>query len=465
MIKHVSFNIHLFLVLLLSVLSFFSSCKDSTVIVVETEDGEYSVPDEDELSDKINPKNENKEEVEDIYPVIAQSNYRTSTHWMKSGGLELGITNRGGGIINQIKLDGVSILAETAQRYGRACQFAARDQGHAGVYNPTQAGYYETLGTPCTITETDNKMTIEPRPCSLWHGDGKYDFCEWENIGNDPYSTDGIHGGAKGHGSDVDGIDETNLVGKQYAEVGSEFDFFGEYENYMGKYGIDIAAVRFYFELRYIRKPGHCISQFYNGKTKDGVKVTNPNTFQSDISVNYPEGVHKGTRDDLNGFIGVYALRYTYSKWVSPYRYLQKTNGDWVISSRDTKFRTEGTAYRYHVIVAESDNEETGKALCLYRPDSDINTNSTIGVDIETSEIVYKDARPRGRVINDEVASGGLVKIGFNDWTLGILNPNQLAGSKYENCYEAYREEYFILYGTPKQIKETIAILDNELVK
>ena len=68
--KNISLKIQLFLMLLFSTLSL-SSCKDKTVIVVETEDGGYSIPSKDELSDNIKPAKDGKGFR--VFPTIAQN--------------------------------------------------------------------------------------------------------------------------------------------------------------------------------------------------------------------------------------------------------------------------------------------------------------------------------------------------------------------------------------------------------
>lgn len=52
--------------------------------------------------------------------------------------------------------------------------------------------------------------------------------------------------------------------------------------------------------------------------------------------------------------------------------------------------------------------------------------------------------------------------MGFRDYTKGILNPNRFAGEMSE-VYEAYRAEYYFIFGTPKEVKEAMFILDEKL--
>ena len=187
------------------------------------------------------------------FQIIAPSDPRVTTHRLRSGDLVIGLTDNGGGVINEVNIPGLGdIMDKATDMYGRAGQVAIRDDSHGGRYNPTQAGFWETLGTQCQITHTEDKLVVEPRGMALWHGDRKYDFAEWENIGPDPYPEDNGHG-------DLDGLDERDLPGKQATEVYSEFDYYGIYENVMGQHGITTPAVYHYFEIRFIRPPGPCL--------------------------------------------------------------------------------------------------------------------------------------------------------------------------------------------------------------
>lgn len=114
------------------------------------------------------------------FEIIALSDPTITTHELTSGDFTLGVTDYGGGSINKMVIPGVGdISTREADRYGRMGQMAFRDSLHGGRYNPTQAGFYEYLGTQCEITTNPGKLTLEPRGIALWHGDGQYDFTEW----------------------------------------------------------------------------------------------------------------------------------------------------------------------------------------------------------------------------------------------------------------------------------------------
>ena len=135
--------------------------------------------------------------------VIEPSDPSITTDTLHSGSLILGINSNGGGVINYLSIPGTgNIFGPQSVRYGRSGQSAMRDELHDGKYNPTQAGFNETLGTKVVIEKYKDKLIIPARPAALWHGDGQWDFCQWENIGSDPpvYDDNGF--------GDVDELDE-----------------------------------------------------------------------------------------------------------------------------------------------------------------------------------------------------------------------------------------------------------------
>ncbi|MCK4827447.1 hypothetical protein KA005_67585 [bacterium] len=78
--------------------------------------------------------------------------------------------------MNMLSLPGKEdIMDVVTDMYGRGGQSAMRDQLRSGRYNPTQAGFNETLGTPSEILAYPDSLIVTSRPCALWHGDGQYD--------------------------------------------------------------------------------------------------------------------------------------------------------------------------------------------------------------------------------------------------------------------------------------------------
>jgi|GEM_PF-1759797 len=395
--------------------------------------------------------------------IIAVSDPTTVSHQLTSGNFTVGINNLGGGAISQILLPGVGdIMGVESKSYGRMGQAAIRDRSHGGKYNPTQAGFYETLGTPCKVEQIPGKLVVPARPVALWHGDSGYDFTRWENIGADPYSEPGFFGGAL-NASDQDGVDEENLAvdingsiyTKQEAEVYSEWDYYGTYEDYMGKNGITTPAIRHYFEFRFVRAPGHCINQF-----RAGTPVWTPSAVRASLSHVNPAGVFAGTDKDMNAMVVEWSLRHDRSKWTPQFSYFRTTDKNWVITAADNENldpTNDGTAF----IIADSDNPAVGNALGLYRPKTDINQYQVIGVNESTGAIVYKDDRQvlladTFRIYKDMLRIPTMSKYGYVGTLSGMINRSRLE----PNVYESFRNEYLIFYGTPNQIKAAIAAYD-----
>jgi hypothetical protein len=385
------------------------------------------------------------------FEIIALSDPTITTHELTSGDFTLGVTDYGGGSINKMVIPGVGdISTREADRYGRMGQMAVRDSLHGGRYNPTQAGFYEYLGTQCEITTNPGKLTLEPRGIALWHGDGQYDFTEWENIGRDPYDNDGGN-------SDIDGLDESNLevvingrtFTKQEAEVYSEYDFYGSYEDYKGRLGIETSAIRHYAEFRFIREPGHCVYQH-----REGTKLYNPALIQGDISVEQPRGTHRGTEGELSNPIKAWNLRFDNAEWDPNYRFVNRGSSQWVAEFRRTGIYRVDNPFRMAIIVAESNDPDTGRAMGIYYPKSEINNYPIIGVVEATGEIAYKDPRTNLlKAVEDRtVVRGAMTKIGFTTRIRGMISRDRLP----QGVYETWREEYFIFYGTPRQIMDAI---------
>ena len=397
------------------------------------------------------------------FKIIAVSDPAKTTHQLTSGNFTIGLTNLGGGIINQILVPGVGdIMDVEAKKYGRAGQAAIRDRGHGGVYNPTQAGFNETLGTVCQVDKTTGKVVVQPRGVSLWYGDGRYDFTRWENIGADPYTENTLFGGTL-NASDQDGIDEENLAvdvngvvyTKQEAEVYSEWDYYGTYEDYLGKNGITTPAIRHYYEFRFDRAPGHCINQF-----RAGTLLWNANALRTNLSHFNPAGTFAGTDKDMNAMVVQWNLRHDRSKWAPQYSYFRTTDKNWVLApadSMDIPVNSDGLAF----IIADTNNPATGHAIGLYHPQTDVNQYPVVGVNEKTGAIVYKD----DRVVLAADSFGiqkNMLRIptmslyGFSGTLSGMINRTRLA----TDVYETFRNECFIFSGTPTQIMAAVAAYD-----
>ncbi len=385
------------------------------------------------------------------FQVLAHSDNSVTTHKLSSGtsGFEIGITSNGGGVINFIGLPGKGdIMRLASDRYGRAGQLAFRDSSHDGSYNPTQAGYNEDLGTKCKVIRDGKKLIIPQRGLALWFGDGRYDYTEWENIGSDSKDSDSGN-------SDKDGLDESNLPGKQAEEVLSEFDYYGTYEDLYGENGINVSAIRHYFEASFIREPGHCISQF-----GEGTPAFNESALRREITNKAPSGRFPGTDKDLNGVIAVWSLRNDVSKWDYDFVYFKNTEDKWV--ALEATKNVPASYDQSILIMAESSNPNSGRALGLYKPNSAINNLPVVGIDERFGTISYKDDRIRlaaegTKITHSKFRAPSMSKYGFSNRFSGMINRTRLQ----ENLYEIYRGEYYILYGTPQEIMDNVSKINN----
>ncbi|SFB95639.1 Por secretion system C-terminal sorting domain-containing protein [Algibacter lectus] len=389
------------------------------------------------------------------------------THSINSGGFIVGINSFGGGYITQIEMPGLgNIMGFQAQRYGRGGQSSIRDMGRGGQCNPTQAGYSDLLGTECAITTvSSSKLVIPSRGCAFYNGDGGYDYTEWENIGADPYKTDGGN-------TDIDNITESNpaisvtingkTFGRQQAEVYSNFDYYGEYEDYTTKVGLAIPAIRHYLEYRFVRSsigPNSGMKQF----NEQGLKAAgkwNDSKFLSDISVENPVGVHPGGLDNMNSIILSWSIRNDVATWNPGYRYQQKQNGDWEIKDRQKQFQGKIEQLKLRFIVADSNDENSGNALGFYLPLSYLNEFNVVGIKESDNSEVYVDNRTTSDFYLDgQYRTPSMSWIGFRSELNGLIDRSKLTG-QYAGVYEKLRQESILLHGTPAEIKAAFTQLD-----
>ena len=139
--------------------------------------------------------------------------------------------------------------------------------------------------------------------------------------------------------------------------------------------------------------------------------------------------------------------------------FFRNSDGEWDVFEADVEVPSNSD--HEIMILAESNNPNTGRALCLYKPSTEINNFPIIGVDEKIGTIAYKDERiilrTEGTKINyDKFRAPAMSKYGFSNRFAGLINRTRLD----ENIYEAYRGEYYILYGTPQQIMDNISKIE-----
>ena len=372
------------------------------------------------------------------------ANADITTHEIYSGNVVLGVSEYGGGYINKLYIPGVGdVIGRDAARYGRGGQASIRDRLHRGRYNPTQAGFSDRAGTYCLVLKKSSELLlVPPRPCALWHGDRKYDFIEWENVAADPYMHD------KGF-SDSDRIDDKNLLGQQETEITSEFDFTASYENAKDNVKVKIPAFRFYYEFRFIRKPGHSIRQFSSQTANydHSVKLT-------DISNKKPEGIHPSTESSLTGVILSSTLRGDKSIWDPSIIYSLDRTGKLVVRAEKKEFRNVCYENRQMfneplVIYSRSKDKNEGPAIGFFQPRSHINVYSITGRSLKHDYTIYEDDRIRKSfMLGNTARTRGMWLFGARTELRGLLDTTMTP----EGVYETVRGESYILIGTPNEI-------------
>lgn len=416
-----------------------------------------------------------------------------TTHAISSGGMTLGVSDLGGGYINQLIIPGKGdTMGFATDKYGRGGQSAIRDRMHGGVYNPTQAGFSDTAGTSCEVIKSadSRKLTITARKCCLWRADGNYDYTRWENFADDGYGTDGGY-------TDLDLTDEENLSAKQSGEITSDFDYYGEYEDIRGDGSgtIKIACIRHYFEYRFVRdstaatSPMQQFSKDGQYKIDENGNITTTPVCQpgigkvTDLSYSNPTGSHPANtsnRNDLSAAIMVMSLRMDIDLWNPSWFHYSDLAGTLTSVARGTEDRQmtvhaeadRGTGSRYArlssavqnlitvtpgpsvttaplLILSDSSDPNATPAIGLYFPKSAINTQQIVGVKADGSTAYTDDRRVQMDLFDNPLRVAEMHKFGFALDFLGILNPSRVSPTA---AYEKLRGECYILYGSPSQI-------------
>lgn len=441
--------------------------------------------------------------------IVSPSDRRQTTQHLSAGtsGFKIGITSNAGGIINEIILpnikpgeDFTDIMGNESDSYGRSGQSSIRDLAHRSKYNPTQAGFNETLGTNCTILvngvpatfnqSVASKLTVSPFQLALWKADGDYDFTEYEAGGlNDSYSavnyladdnttpstTDQVTILGDNSNSDNDNLTEDASV-THAMEIGSPFHYFGEYENFTAKVDGVCAVIKHTFEYRFDMVPNHSMEQFRFGNIRKNAPVGEAGMPILDISqfttVQWPKNPtilpkpYTTTYKDMSHLHTPWSIRMDLNLWKPQYRHVQRVNGTWETSDRTVQnlLRSPDNVHKQLIILSHESNSNStsGQALGLYRPNSAINRESIIGYGADDQPLSnYEYNRSEKAEINDSYnRAPNMSWVGFFHGIQAMVNTTALGAGRYET----YRQEYYILYGTPKQIKDGVAKIDAQLI-
>ena len=158
--------------------------------------------------------------------------------------------------------------------------------------------------------------------------------------------------------------------------------------------------------------------------------------------------------------IGVWSVRNDSKIWLPKYVYYRTNSGEWRNKlAADADEGVDNASDDQIFINTDGNDDNTSKGICLYRPRTDINENAIIGINETNGNIVYKDDRFGSGISYTLARIKTLTKFGFLSFGKGMINRTRLE----PNIYEAYRNEVFILYGSPKEIMDSVALLDNLL--
>lgn len=185
-----------------------------------------------------------------------------------------------------------------------------------------------------------------------------------------------------------------------------------------------------------------------------------------------PAGVHAATSNELGVITWSMSIRIDRPIWTATY--LGTVNGSAIENlamaarsgitlrqfHKNTVLAARAPAYTFPnqaavavplFILADSADIDQGGALGLYYPDSVVNEKCVIGVARISGAVLYEDDRRLHTELRDQPERTEFMSWnGFRGNILGVLSPLQLPPTQFE----AFRGEFFLLYGSPRQIFE-----------
>lgn len=442
---------------------------------------------------------------EDVIPIIETSDPTKPTHCLYGRHVVLGMSRLGGGYVNfahhrknasQVDcadIRGGRVSNEVAGGYGRGWQSAIRDRLHSGRYNPTQAGFMDLGGRPINGLKQKNveypgigvvRSLGGPSFQAALFSDPVYDFTQFENL----------HPDFRDEGSaavrDRDGIAAPKNGGKdgagQDGEVRSEFDYAGAMEVWSDVVDVEGADVfRHVYSYLYQRQP-KAIFQF--GKT--GVKEDGTKVIDETDRIALKDGGDLARDVDLVAGIAAYGIRLNKSAGFDKVITL-KASGELRIQKATQDgldFQVPGggeppedlnagiVGGRKHplangrlAMVCKCDDQGNGRAWGLYVPADSVNNEQQV-VGKGDGETVGEDRRfqtvlgagfagdpGETRDVGVGVMESQLTKLEVKTYFKGLAAPG--------NRREAFRQELFLLHGSPKQILDAVAKLEKILRK
>lgn len=356
-------------------------------------------------------------------------------------GEKIGLNENGGGYITFTELTPGGPNLDPFPKFGSGGTKTLRGYFHTSNFNPVQAGISSTSGGHLVnINTTSNKVEVERFPLHSYIQD---DFTENtplvypnnETLGdeNDPAIID----------DDV--YDEFGLDMRH--ELMSELDFNTSIEN-VTKTG-SISTVRHIAEWEYIRHPSF-ILQFH--EVNESVRPD----FETFTGANNDMGEMRHKFEfRLNKDLG-----YQWILWRDSNNAWQSLNVTAVGDSKKITIRTNTALEKRFLVFSTSSDPDAPGAVSWFYPESDYNTNSTLGKSRTDKTVNYThDRRTSVTIVAD------WRKTNWCRMNLYIRNEGLIAPSNGDpNIYEAFQMEALQLFGTPNEILDEVMAYDDTLV-
>jgi len=385
-----------------------------------------------------------------------------------------------------------------------------RDGLHENRYNPTQAGYSDSWGTPARLGlgtscgGPGGRLYVAPYRLPIY-SNHKYDWVENEEVTGDGYTDDD-------GSTDNDDIDESGR--SQLDEVRSEWNYSAYYEDSSDEVTADVAMLRHVYRTDFRHAPD-AIHQFSGtGLLDNGQPVLDEDAIWMDMAPDdgahaLLQGAQVATPLDLASGIFGYSGRVRWSfgyhntLWVDTagqwqegdllqceekiqiqigedqFTDLYDGNANSVLGGNPANYTGQSNLPLLLLSTGGADDVETADAVGFYLPGNECNTRQTVGWDPLTGDEVYSQDR-RGRVVfsgNHRACGQPETKLLWSDpdellpdvrtennqtnvtiriMTLGMMNPDTAPGG----VIERFRLDVRILFGTPAAILAAVEELE-----
>lgn len=346
-------------------------------------------------------------------------------------GEKIGVNENGGGFITFTELTPGGPNLDPRPKFGSGGTKTLRGYFHTSAFNPVQAGVSSTSGGHLVnVTTAANKLSVESFPL---HSYFQTDFMENNPLifPNGDTLYDDNHSTALKIDDDV--YDEFGLDMRH--ELMCELDFNTSIENITRLN--EISTVRHFGEWEYIRHPSF-ILQFHEVTEHQRPK------FNGTLGANNDMGEMRHKFEfRLNKDLGYEWIlwRDTNNTWQS---FNVTTVGDFIDIEIDTNTPLE----ERFLVFSTSANPNDSGAVAWFYPESNINTNGTVGKSRTTKNTSYTDDRRTSVSIRADWR-----KTNWCRMNLYVRNDGLEAPCNGDpNVYEAFRMEAHQLFGTPNQI-------------